>query len=310
MNRMKTKHFLVRYACPQVKENTALGLTAAPRMLRSGRNRTAFTLVELLVVVSLAVFLFATLVPVMARSRSNILAVQCMNNNRQLCAAWRMYADESRDNIVFASDDGLGTRNPFNQYAWTASHLDFVANNTANWDTNADIVTHPLWPYTAGDASIYRCPADQSFVIVNGVAKPRVRSYSINAYLGGSTGGSIGLSPGYRLFLKTTDLSAPGPAKTTVFIEERWEAINWGNFLTDMAGYSPSNPSLYTFQQDLPGDIHGFAGSVSFADGHVELHRWRDARTVPRLPQQGVVTNLSVPRDQDVAWLQDHATRP
>src|SRR5438445_10948389 len=103
----------------------------------------AFTLIELTVVIIVLCLLTSTLLPVLAKSRPTSLAFQCLNNQRQLCAAWRMYADDSHDRIVYASDDG--TSNPLNQYAWTLSHLDYTLNSK-NWDTNADIVLRPLCP--------------------------------------------------------------------------------------------------------------------------------------------------------------------
>src|SRR5437667_4671418 len=157
------------------------------RRSRSLLAAQAFTFVELLVLVAVITVLVATLLPAMAKSRPNVAAFQCLNNHRQLCAAWRMYADDNRDRIVYASDDGRGSLNPSNQYAWTWSYLD-SSPSSANWDTNVDIVLRPLWPYTGHDASIYKCPADKSYVAVNGVAQPRVRSVSMNVYLGGFHG--------------------------------------------------------------------------------------------------------------------------
>src|SRR5260370_24180267 len=103
---------------------------------------SAFTLLELLVVLAVIGLVSATLLPALAKSRPNSLAFRCLNNNRQLCVAWRMYADDNRDLIVYSSDDGRGSANPLNQYAWTWSHLDYSAN-PANWDTNVDIVLRP-----------------------------------------------------------------------------------------------------------------------------------------------------------------------
>ena len=54
---------------------------------------------------------------------------------------------------------------------------------------------------------------------------------------------------------------------------------------------------------DVPGTFHNNAGSLSFADGHSEIHQWRDPRTAKALLWQGV------PNSIDVAWFQDHATR-
>src|SRR5438105_4069210 len=221
-----------------------------------GRD-AAFTLLELVVLLGTLTLFALTLLPVLAKSRPNVAAFQCLNNHRQLCAAWRAYADDNRELIVYSSDDGRGSANPLNNYAWTLTHMDYGAGNRANWDTNVDIVNRPLWPYTAKNASIYRCPSDTSYVVVDGVATPRVRSISMNLYLGGFAGTSGGwpYASNQRIFLKATDLTAPGPGKTFVFLDERWDIINWGNFATDMTGY-PNQPTLYAFSEDLPNMIH------------------------------------------------------
>jgi prepilin-type processing-associated H-X9-DG protein len=78
-----------------------------------------------------------------------------------------------------------------------------------------------------------------------------------------------------------------------------------------MSGYAnPVSPGAYEFDQDLPGFYHNRASGFSFADGHSEIHRWRDDRTMPPL-QIGTNfwTIVPAPRDVDVAWLQDHTTR-
>jgi type II secretory pathway pseudopilin PulG len=298
---------------PQIPEsNYDRAYNPAPLKRLPASTGAAFTVTELLVVIGVVALLVSTLLPALAKSRPTSQAFLCLNNNRQLCVAWRMYADDNRDQMVYSSDDGRGNVNPLNEYAWTATKLDFSAQNRPNWDTNLDIVRRPLWPYTGKNASIYRCPADESFVMVDGVPTPRVRSMSMNFFLGGLAGtiGGLPAADSYRLFFKTTDLTAPGPAKTFVFVEERWDAINWGNFFTVMAGF-PNNPALYAFDQDYPGMIHDLACSISFADGRVEMHRWQDPRTTPAISSGALeLFQTPSPRNLDVAWLQDHATRP
>ena len=220
-----------------------------------------------------------------------------------------MYADDSHDMIVYASGSGSTAGSPLDQYAWCLGNMDFSPNNQGIWDINYDITKRPLWPYTGRNADIYRCPSDASYVVVNGVARPRVRSMSMNFYLGAFDGTSGGFSVGaYRIYLKTTDLTVPGPANTFVFLDERPDWINWGNYFTDMTGY-PSTPTVYQFNGDLPGMFHNLGCSFSFADCHAEIHRWLDPRTTPPLnPNSYVATILQVPRDPDVAWLQNHAT--
>jgi prepilin-type processing-associated H-X9-DG protein len=248
----------------------------------------------------------------MAKTGLTSKGFQCLNNNRQLCNAWRMYADDNRDVIVYSSDDGMGISNPLNRYAWTESHMDYNPANRGNWDTNYDITTHLLWPFTGRNAGIYRCPSDPTYLSVAGSPLPRVRGMSMNVFLGGFDGTSAGWPQfnTFRLFLKTTDLTAPGPSRTFVFTDERPDCINWGNYMTDMTGY-PNQPTLYVFNQDIPGMFHNGGGSFSFADGSTEIHRWLDPRTTPPFILNSQVANtIPVPNDPDVAWLQSRSTSP
>src|SRR5580765_1359644 len=76
-----------------------------------------------------------------------------------------------------------------------------------------------------------------------------------------------------------------GPCKAFTFLDFREDAINWGNFMVHTDGYlSPiPNPAYYKFTTDYPGFYHHLACGFSFADGHSEIHRWRDGRTMPGL---------------------------
>ena len=138
---------------------------------------------------------------------------------------------------------------------------------------------------------------------------------SMNLFVGGFDGvaGDSGWPAMYRVYLKLSQLTSPGgpPDKIFIFLDEREDCINWGNYMTDMSGYNPLNPSLYRFSEDLPAYYHNRGCGFSFADGHSELHRWLDPRTTPPMVY-GVAEDwsLDVPRDVDVAWLQDHTTRP
>jgi prepilin-type processing-associated H-X9-DG protein len=98
-----------------------------------------------------------------------------------------------------------------------------------------------------------------------------------------------------------------------VFIDEREDAVNYGNYLQDMTGLSPNIPAIYRWL-DLPAAYHGNAGGLSFADGHSEIHKWRDGRTSRPISDETAVfdgsTPVASPNNIDVAWMQDHTTRP
>jgi len=246
----------------------------------------AFTLIELLVVVAVIAILAALLLPALIKGKLKAQAIQCMNNHKQLALAWRMYAEDNHDVLVYASDDP-GDPNVdwqrLDQYAWTLTHMDFDPNNQGNWDINYDMVKRPLWPYTSKNSGIYRCPADKSSLTVGGEQKPRVRSMSMNLYMGGfdGTDGGWPWAHPYRIYSKLSEIDFP--TKIFVFLDMREDSVNWGNFMTHMGGYDPTDPAQYCFDGDYPGMYHHLACGFSFADGHSELRRWRDPRTMPPL---------------------------
>jgi prepilin-type N-terminal cleavage/methylation domain-containing protein/prepilin-type processing-associated H-X9-DG protein len=273
-----------------------------------------FTLIELLVVIAIIAILAALLLPALTRGKLKAQGVQCMNNHRQLAIAWRMYTEDNNDMLLYASSNPVGL---FDQYTWCNGRMDFNAGNSSNWDPTRDIHKSLMWPYCGKNLTIWRCPADKSSVLFSGQRRPRIRSMAMNAYVGGFAGlpypSGVGNMKSYTVYTRFHHLSRPGADRIFVFIDEREDAINWGNFLHDMSGYSPSNPKLYQWL-DLPGAYHGNAGGLSFADGHSEIKRWRDGRTSRPISEGIPIFDGSTPIPQadnvDIGWLQDKTTRP
>lgn len=284
-------------------------------MVGANTKKNGFTLVELLVVIAIIGILGALLLPVLNKGKLNAQRIQCMSNHRQLTIAWKMYSDDNEDHLLYASRHPMYPQ--MNSYAWILGDLDFDPANASNWDPNVDIKKSPLWSYCGNSVGIWKCPADRSFVVVNGNQMPRVRSMSMNLWVGGFAGYDGGLSGGdywtyggnpWRVYLRMSDFTAPGPSGIFLLMDMREDSIDWGNFATDMRGW-PDQPSSYGFY-DLPASYHHRAGGLSFADGHAEIRRWRDDRTMPPLVPNGFVRDVfPSPNNPDVAWLQDRATR-
>jgi prepilin-type processing-associated H-X9-DG protein len=112
--------------------------------------------------------------------------------------------------------------------------------------------------------------------------------------------------PQWRVYQKLNQVQDPGPSLTMIFLDERADSINDGEWCSSMTGW-PDQPGAWKIV-DFPASYHGGSGGTSFVDGHAEIHKWRDPRTTPPDGKVGAL-NIPSPNNQDVYWMMEHSTR-
>jgi prepilin-type N-terminal cleavage/methylation domain-containing protein len=263
-----------------------------------------FTLLELLVSIGILGLLCCMVMPAFARTGSQSRTVGCLNSHRQLWAAWRMYADDNSDKVIY--NMGVAeTQAEVNQATyrnWANNVMDWTVSNGLN--TNRPALDKGLMgQYLRSNYTAYKCPADTYLspaqVAANWTA--RTRSLSMNAFFGlfsssasdPTVSGRNWAFSNYRQWLKIAEVLKP--TSTWLFIDEHPDSINDGYYL--------NNPAASSWQ-DLPGSYHDGAVTLSFVDGRGETHKWLSNTSVFRIgftyPIAPVFDNLG---QTDFQWL-------
>ncbi len=241
-----------------------------------------------MVVVAVIAILAGLLLPALGTAKARGQAIACASQIRQLTVAWALYADENMDLLV--NNHGINE---------TLIRRDSWVNNVEDWlssdgNTNlASLTSGKLAPYLGGNTGVFKCPSDKS-VAENG---PRIRTMAMNSLVGDPGVLTNQFNPQMVQFFRMSEITVP--AQIYVFLDEHPDTINDGFFMNRWEDYVWGN---------LPGSFHNGAANLSFADGHLETHRWVLADTRRPSVKGGAGGTFAASPHTDFDWLKERSS--
>ena len=262
-------------------------------------KRKAFTLVELLVVISIIALLMAILIPALNRVKDQAKTIVCRNNLRNLSMAWNMYAQDN-DGYICQGENDTSPTSIKNPYAWIGPP---IGTNDPAYQQGMTIVEREkegikngmLWPY-AKDVDIYHCPADKLALEEN--LNTNTNPFTTYAIPGGMNGRHDIYKPtpeGKNLPVESF-LEIIRPAEKYIFVEENdAKGANWGSWILNPFGDE---------WHDAMDIYHNKKACLGFADGHAEVHQWFDESTILMAITQTQGAKPGPNEGQDLEYMQ------
>lgn len=270
-------------------------MSVIPQHKRRFRRRTAFTLLELLVVIGIIGILAALLLPVLAKVKERGKRVACLSRIKQWGFAFRAYADEHDDNCP---REGYLPYGETKLDSWVKVHGGPLGNGHTD---SEDVWYNALAEYLPGVSAAskyYDYDQRHQFYERNSMFQCPSARFPRDVYNPYYTYALFSIAMNSQLIewpniptIKFSQIENNDPTRMVLFAENRLKGESKINPQQDNSNMGQSATCPYRFVAR-----HAKGGNLGFGDGHVE---WFEGTRV--VAPHGRVSPISP--SPDILWI-------